>query len=68
MEQLQIAGEVLERLHDHAGRNQVVLHLDGCPVVIIRTRQMLDEIIYNLCDHDIRIPKAEQERNWVCPL
>lgn len=50
----QIANEVMGRLHDHAVRNQVAMHLDGRPVVITGTRQILDEMIYNLCDNGIK--------------
>lgn len=50
----QIASEVMGRLHDHAVRNQVAMHLDGRPVVITGTRQILDEMIYNLCDNGIK--------------
>ena len=50
----QIANEVKNRLHDHAARNQVTMHLDGRPVTVAGTRQILDEMIYNLCDNGIK--------------
>lgn len=50
----QIANGVTERLKGHAKAQGVKLELKGESVVVNGTAQILDEMIYNLCDNGIK--------------
>lgn len=50
----QIAEGVVTRLKDHAKTQGVRLSLEGQSTVIRGTTQILDEMIYNLCDNGIK--------------
>ena len=49
-----IASDVVKRLQDVAKKNQVTLMLTGKPTVVNGNPQILDEMIYNLCDNAIK--------------
>lgn len=51
------AAEVVGRLKDHAGAHKVKLDVIGVPTVIQGAVQILDEMIYNLCDNAIKYNK-----------
>ncbi len=51
------ASEVVGRLRDHARAQDVKLDLVGVPAVILGAAQILDEMIYNLCDNAIKYNK-----------
>ena len=48
------AFEVVGRLKDHARAQDVRLDLIGVPTIILGAAQILDEMIYNLCDNAIK--------------
>lgn len=50
----QIAESVIERLKGHAKEQGVTLELRGGSEVLNGTSQILDEMIYNLCDNGIK--------------
>lgn len=52
-----IASEVVKRLQDVAKKNQITLMLTGKPTVVNGNPQILDEMIYNLCDNAIKYNK-----------
>lgn len=54
----QVAAHVVDRLKDVAGKAQVTLKLTGKPVVIQGTEQILDEMVFNLCDNAIKYNKV----------
>lgn len=49
-----LAGEVIKRLAGKAAGCEVVLSLEGQMVEIEGARQILDEMIYNICDNAIK--------------
>ncbi len=49
-----LAREIVERLEPAAGERSVTLDLDGEPTLYVGVRQVLDEMIYNLCDNAIK--------------
>lgn len=49
-----IAEGVVKRLAGHANTQGVTLKLQGSPQVLSGTSQILDEMIYNLCDNGIK--------------
>lgn len=51
------AAEVVERLKDHAKAQGVKLELIGVPTVVAGAEQILDEMIYNLCDNAVKYNK-----------
>lgn len=51
------AADVVGRLKDHATSQNVSLHLIGVPMLIQGAPQILDEMIYNLCDNAIKYNK-----------
>lgn len=51
------ASEVVGRLKDHARSQHVKLDIIGVPTVIQGAAQILDEMIYNLCDNAIKYNK-----------
>ena len=52
-----IASNVIKRLQDVAKKNQITLMLTGKPTVVNGNPQILDEMIYNLCDNAIKYNK-----------
>lgn len=52
-----LASEVVKRLQDVAKKNQITLMLTGKPTVVNGNPQILDEMIYNLCDNAIKYNK-----------
>ncbi|WP_243031974.1 ATP-binding protein [Clostridium sp. AM42-4] len=52
-----LASDVVKRLQDVAKKNQVTLMLTGKPTVVNGNAQILDEMIYNLCDNAIKYNK-----------
>ena len=52
-----IASDVVKRLQDVAKKNQITLMLTGKPTVVNGSPQILDEMIYNLCDNAIKYNK-----------
>ncbi len=52
-----IASDVVRRLQDVANKNQITLMLTGKPTVVNGNPQILDEMIYNLCDNAIKYNK-----------
>lgn len=49
-----LAREVTDRLHSKAAANDIRIAVTGEPVVYKGIRQILDEMIYNLCDNAIK--------------
>ena len=60
-----IATDVVKRLQDVAKKNQVTVTVTGKPTVVTGNAQILDEMIYNLCDNAIKYnrPFGEVEVN-----
>lgn len=52
-----LASDVVKRLQDVAKKNQITLMLTGKPTVVNGNPQILDEMIYNLCDNAIKYNK-----------
>ena len=52
-----LASDVVKRLQDVAKKNQVTLMLTGKTTVVNGNPQILDEMIYNLCDNAIKYNK-----------
>ena len=52
-----LASDVVKRLQDVARKNQITLMLTGKPTVVNGNPQILDEMIYNLCDNAIKYNK-----------
>ncbi len=52
------ASDVVGRLRDHARAQDVKLDLVGVPTVVLGASQILDEMIYNLCDNAIKYNRA----------
>ncbi len=52
-----IASDVVKRLQDVAKKNQITLMMTGKPTVVNGNPQILDEMIYNLCDNAIKYNK-----------
>ena len=48
---------MVKRLQDVARKNQITLMLTGKPTVVNGNPQILDEMIYNLCDNAIKYNK-----------
>lgn len=50
-----IAKSTVEMLHMNAGKHQVSLYFSGTePCIVFANRQMMEEVLYNLCDNAIR--------------
>lgn len=49
-----LSGETIERLRQTAEQMQVTLRLEGAPVTVRGVRQMLGEVVYNLCENAIK--------------
>ena len=62
-----LASDVVKRLQDVARKNQITLMLTGKPTVVNGNPQILDEMIYNMCDNAIKYnkPFGEVEVNVV---
>lgn len=54
VELLSLCEEVTDRLHLHAKKQNVMITCTGTPQTIRGVRNMLDEIIYNVCDNAIK--------------
>src|SRR5574344_37754 len=54
VEMYELCREVLGRLMMQAEGKNVTLQLDGEPVVYCGIRQILDEMIYNLCENAVK--------------
>ncbi len=50
----QIAANTFEQLEMNARKADVTLQLDAKPAMVEADRQMMDELLYNLCDNAIR--------------
>lgn len=50
----QVATNVVSRMKDVAKKAKVTLSLKGCPAVVHGAEQILDEMIFNLCDNAIK--------------
>lgn len=50
----QIAANTFEQLEMSARKTDVTLQLDAKPAMVEADRQMMDELLYNLCDNAIR--------------
>jgi two-component system phosphate regulon sensor histidine kinase PhoR len=50
----QLAEACVDMLQINAEKHDVILRLEGGPCTICANRQMIDELIYNLCDNAIR--------------
>lgn len=50
----EIASSVIDRLTPFAQKEKITLQLTGCLAPVMGSRQMLDEMIYNLCDNAIK--------------
>ena len=50
----QIAENCVEMLRVNAKNNQVSIGLSGCSQKIMANKEMMDELLYNLCDNAIR--------------
>jgi two-component system phosphate regulon sensor histidine kinase PhoR len=50
----QLAEACVDMLQINAEKHDVILRLEGSPCTICANRQMMDELIYNLCDNAIR--------------
>lgn len=50
----QIAANTFEQLEMSARKADVTLQLDAKPAMVEADRQMMDELLYNLCDNAIR--------------
>lgn len=51
------AEAVLDRLQDQAKTRQVTLQLNGTPIAVKGAAQILDELIFNLCDNAVKYNK-----------
>lgn len=49
-----LSAEVLEQLRSTAAAQHVSLKLDGTPLTVLGVRQVLWELVYNLCDNAIK--------------
>lgn len=54
----QMAKDILERLHQTAEKKQVSLNLQGTPLHVRAVPQILEEILYNLCDNAVKYNHA----------
>lgn len=52
-----VASGVADRMKDVAKRGEVSIVLKGSPAVVVGTPQILDEMIFNLCDNAIKYNK-----------
>ena len=50
----QMAENCVDMLQVNAEKHQVTLKLEGEPAYIMGNREMVDEVLYNLCDNAIR--------------
>ena len=54
----QMAKACVEMLQVSAGKHQVTLSIRGVPCSILGNREMVEEVLYNLCDNGIRYNAA----------
>ena len=50
----EMAGDIVERLGMSARKRSVFVELDGEPVILYGVKQVLDEMIFNLCENAIK--------------
>jgi len=55
---MQAALEIKERLEVLAEHHKVTIEVSGQPIKILAVRQMIDELIYNLCENAMKYNKA----------
>lgn len=62
----EISCDIVERLTMSAKKRDVNVELTGAPVIVFGVRQVLDEMIFNLCENAIKynVPKGKV-RLWV---
>ena len=62
----ELAGDIVERLAMSARKRSVCVELSGEPVVLYGVKQVLDEMIFNLCENAIKynVPGGK-EKLWV---
>ena len=53
----EVSSDVVKRLQANAAMQKVTLSLQGEPAVIFGARQILDEMIFNLCDNAVKYNK-----------
>lgn len=58
----EVVSEVLSRLRSSARKNQVDLVIKGGHAIVLGTPQILDEMIFNLCDNAV---KYNKQGGWV---
>lgn len=58
----EVVSDVLSRLRDNARKNQIDLVIKGGHAIVQGTPQILDEMIFNLCDNAI---KYNKQGGWV---
>lgn len=55
----EIANECIQMLEMHAKKHDVKIATEGTSLVVHGNKQMLEELVYNLCDNAIRYNKPE---------
>lgn len=53
-----LAAHVMERLRDNAAEKEIDMELLGKPVTVMGVGQILDEMVFNLCDNAIKYNKT----------
>lgn len=53
----EVVSDVFSRLRDNARKNQIDLVIKGSHAMVLGTSQILDEMIFNLCDNAIKYNK-----------
>ena len=62
----ELAGDIVERLGMSARKRSVYVELGGEPVVLYGVKQVLDEMIFNLCENAIKYNVTDgQVKLWV---
>ncbi len=56
---MELARETVSELQDEAGQKQVTLSVQGEPVGLQGVRQLLSEVMFNLCDNAIKYNKPQ---------
>ncbi|MDL2281076.1 PAS domain S-box protein [Selenomonadales bacterium OttesenSCG-928-I06] len=56
-----IAKEIIDRLASQAAQKNIKLMLKGEPAIIIGVKQLIEEMMYNLCDNAIKYNVADGE-------
>lgn len=53
----QIASDVVKRLQDMAKKSNITMDIKGCPAVVSGAAQLLDEMIFNICENAVKYNK-----------